>query len=84
MIDIVDPHNPALGDSAAKLRGLADYAGLHGGSLGRIEAAIMVGEVLVRINLMDENIRTEAFKVVTSADVEAIFRERGTSKREDA
>jgi type III restriction enzyme len=82
--DIVDPHNPALGDSAAKLRGLADYAGLHGGSFGRIEAAIMAGESLIRIDLKNEDICAEALKVVTSADVEALFHARGTSRRGNA
>lgn len=79
--NLVDPHNPALGDSAAKLRGLAEYANLHGESFRRIEAVIMDGDNLIRINLMDPTLNAIALKVVTSNDVEEVFRDFGSSKR---
>ncbi len=75
VVDIIDPHNPNLGDAADKLVGLAQYAELHGDSFGRIESIILDGDDIRRLNLQDREIREQAKKVRTSAEVLRLFEE---------
>ena len=80
VVDIVDPHNPNLGDAAEKLAGLACYAEKHGAKFGRIESIIVEEDTEIRrLNLQDEAIREKAKAVRTAADVEKLFQEKAVS-----
>ena len=79
-IDIIDPHNPNLGDAADKLAGLANYAEQHGAKFGRIESIIIENDTDIRrLNLQDAAIREQAKAVRTAADVEKLFEEAAAS-----
>jgi type III restriction enzyme len=79
IVDIIDPHNPNLGDAADKLAGLAQYAEMHGNGYGRIESIIMAGDSIRRLNLQDTAVRDRATKVRTSADVMRVFEDLAVS-----
>jgi len=75
VVDIIDPHNPNLGDAADKLSGLAAYAEQHGGSYGRIESIIIDNDDIRRLNLQDKAIRERAKTVRTATEVQRLFAE---------
>ena len=54
---IVDPHGHHLEDSLVKLQGLADFAREFGDEFHRIEAISKVGNSLVVLDLMKEEVR---------------------------
>ena len=79
-IDIIDPHNPNLGDAADKLAGLAAYAERHGAKYGRIESIIVVNDTDIRrLNLQDSAIRARAKGVRTASDVQKLFDDAAVS-----
>ncbi len=79
VVDIIDPHNPNLGDAAPKLVGLAEYAEKHGESYGRIESIIVVNDELRRLNLQAANLREKAKLVTNTSDVLSLFEQDATT-----
>jgi len=78
---IVDPHGYHLADAAAKLRGLATYAELHGASFARIDAVIQDSEgALLALDLKSESVR-EAIQAHTGDSVLPLFQGHGGSHR---
>lgn len=75
VVDIIDPHNPNLGDAADKLAGLAHYAEQHGASFGRIESIIVENDEIRRVNLQDKAIRDRAKQVRTTTELQSLFAE---------
>ena len=73
VVDILDPHDPGLGDAPDKARGLAKFAEVHGASFGRIELIAEIGGALRRLDLKDENVRKQVFEAPSSAHLKAIF-----------
>lgn len=78
-VDIIDPHNPNLGDAADKLAGLAVYAERHGAKFGRIESIIVDGDDIRRLDLQDPVVRDRAKSVRTAPDVQKLFEEAAVS-----
>ena len=64
VVDVLDPHDPGRDDWVPKVKGLAEYAGKHWQSMGRIEAMILVDGNLKKLNLSIEQNRER----VLSAD----------------
>ena len=74
VVDIIDPHDPNMGDAADKLAGLAGYAEKHGAHYGRIESIILdSGGNIRRLNLQDASIQEQAKAVKTAPDVLHLF-----------
>jgi type III restriction enzyme len=73
VVDILDPHNPDLGDAPAKAQGLAKFAQTHGPAFGRIEVIAEVGGILRRLDLKDETIRERVQAATTPAHLRALF-----------
>ncbi|MFF9128530.1 DEAD/DEAH box helicase [Streptomyces sp. NPDC014889] len=78
-ISIVDPHGTHLPDAADKLRGLARYAERHGEYFARVDA---VGDgpdgKLLRLNLLDGQVREQAALATSGNDVKDLFARLGT------
>jgi type III restriction enzyme len=60
---IVDPHGFHLADASAKLKGLADYASVHGDDFDRIDAVVEIDGNLLALDLRSESVREEVAKV---------------------
>ena len=73
VVDILDPHDPNLGDAPAKAHGLAKFAQLHGPAFGRIEVVAEIGGALRRLDLKDEDVRRRVFAASTPAHLRATF-----------
>jgi type III restriction enzyme len=73
VVDILDPHDPNLGDAPAKAHGLAKFAQVHGPAFGRIEVIAEVGGVLRRLDLKDEDVRRQIFAASTPAHLRSLF-----------
>jgi len=73
LVDILDPHNPDLGDAPAKAHGLAKFALAHGAAFGRIELIAEVGGILRRLDLKDERVRKGVLAATTPAHLRALF-----------
>ena len=70
-VSIVDPHGHHLADALPKLRGLAQFAATHGGSLHRVESvARMKDDTLRVLDLADPDIRKA---VIEADDIEALY-----------
>ena len=67
VVDLLDPHWPAIRDAVPKVIGLADYAAAHGVRFGRIEAIILDGDAVLRLDLKNKKVR-EALAVVESSE----------------
>lgn len=72
-VDILDPHNPGLEDSAAKARGLAHFAERHGSAFGRIWFMAEVNGKLRYLDLKNQAVRERVFKADTPAMIKALF-----------
>jgi type III restriction enzyme len=73
MVDILEPHSPALADSYAKAKGLAQFAAKHKMDFGRIEVIRLVGKVIQRLDLMDATKRAQVLAVDSNAALDLIF-----------
>lgn len=73
LVDILEPHSSSLTDSYAKARGLAKYAEKHYSSFGRIELIRVVGGVIKRLNLNDDETRRKVLMVDTNAGLDLVF-----------
>lgn len=60
---IVDPHGFHLADAAGKLKGLAEYAVLHGDRYDRIHAVAEVDGKLLALDMRSETVRQAVGKV---------------------
>lgn len=68
--DIVDPHGHHLADALPKLKGLAQYAGIHGNAYRRVEAISEVDKKLRVLDLTQPDVR-EA--VLRASDVSSLY-----------
>lgn len=73
VVDILEPHSPALTDSFAKAKGLAQFAAKHSMDFGRIEVIRLVGKVIHRLDLMDAINRNRVLTVDSNAALDLIF-----------
>ena len=73
---LIDPHGFHLADAAGKLKGLAEYAAIHGDMFDRIEAVAEVDKVLLALNLKSEAVR-DAVAKVKDGEVKALFEKLG-------
>ncbi|MDE0126603.1 MAG: DEAD/DEAH box helicase family protein [Bryobacterales bacterium] len=72
MASIVDPHGHHLADALPKLRGLAEFAAMHGESFHRIESVARMNDGALRVlDLTDPDIRRAIARAV---DTQALFR----------
>lgn len=73
IVDILEPHSPALTDSYAKAKGLAQFAAKHAMYFGRIELSRLVGNDIKRLDLMDATNRKRVLAVDSNAALDLIF-----------
>ncbi len=73
VVDILEPHSPALTDGYAKAKGLAQFAAKHSMDFGRIEVIRLVGKVIHRLDLMDATNRQRVLAVNSNAALDLIF-----------
>ena len=66
VVDILEPHSLSHDDSAAKAKGLADFALRHGDEFGRIELIIKEGDKLVRLDVNKDDMRDKVRAVSTN------------------
>jgi type III restriction enzyme len=53
VVDILEPHSPALADSYAKAKGLAQFAAKHAMQFGRIVLIRLDGNEIKRLDLAE-------------------------------
>ncbi|UPW15016.1 DEAD/DEAH box helicase family protein [Gordonia amicalis] len=77
---IVDPHGAHLGDSAPKLKALAQYADEHGDAFDRIIAiGVVTGGDLIGLNLKSPKVRAAVYGApADSESVKALYADLGT------
>ena len=73
VVDILEPHSPALTDGYAKAKGLAKFAADHRMDFGRIEVIRLVGQVIHRLDLMNATNRKRVLSVDSNAALDLIF-----------
>ena len=73
VVDVLDPHDPNLGDAPDKAKGLANFAEQYGSKFGRIELIADVGGNLRRLNLKDASTRQRIRGATTSAQLVLLF-----------
>lgn len=73
IVDILEPHSPALSDNYAKAKGLAQFAAKHAMAFGRIEMIRMVGSDIRRLDLIDAETRKKVLKVDSDAGLDLVF-----------
>jgi type III restriction enzyme len=69
---IVDPHGFHLADATAKLKGLAEYAELHGDAFDRIDAVVEIDKKLLALDLRSK-VNREAVMKVSDGGVKELF-----------
>jgi type III restriction enzyme len=77
---IVDPHGAHLGDSAPKLKALAEYADEYGDVFGRIIAVGVEREGVLRgLDLKSSKIRRAVYESLADTDsIKALYEKHGT------
>lgn len=73
LVDILEPHSPALADSYAKAKGLAQFAAKHPGAFGRIELIRLDGNEIKRLDLDDPKNRAKVLAVDSNAGLDLVF-----------
>lgn len=73
IIDILEPHNPALADSWAKAVGLAKFASKHGDRVGRIELIRVDGNHIKRLDVNDNYNRQKVLAVNSNQHLDQLF-----------
>lgn len=73
IVDILEPHSPALADSYAKAKGLAQFATKHAMHFGRIELIRVVGKEIKRLDLIDVKNRKRVLAVDSNAGLDLVF-----------
>jgi hypothetical protein len=66
VVDVLEPHSLSHDDSAAKAKGLADFALSHGDEFGRIELIIKEGDELIRLDVNKDDVRDKVRAVSTN------------------
>ncbi len=74
MVDVLEPHSPALKDNLAKAKGLANYA-KENVNAARIQLIRMDGngETFVRLNLTNSLVREKILKAISNEELDHIF-----------
>jgi type III restriction enzyme len=72
-VDILEPHSPALADSYAKAKGLAQFAAKHAMRFGRIELIRLDGTAIKRLDLVDAENRKRVLTVDSNAGLDLVF-----------
>jgi len=72
-VDILEPHSPALADSYAKAKGLAQFAAKHAMQFGRIELIRLDGNNIRRLDLIDVASRKRVLAVDSNAGLDLVF-----------
>ena len=67
MVDILEPHSPALPDSYAKAKGLAQFTARHWKQFGRIELIHVEGAEIKRLDLAEPEQRANVLKIDSNA-----------------
>jgi type III restriction enzyme len=73
VVDILEPHSPALTDSYAKAKGLAQFAAKHAMHFGRIELIRLEGNAIKRLDLIDSETRKRVLAVDSNAGLDLVF-----------
>lgn len=73
IIDILEPHNPALADSWAKAVGLAKFASKHGDRVGRIELIRVEGNHIKRLDVNDNHNRQKVLAINGNQHLDQLF-----------
>jgi type III restriction enzyme len=73
LVDVLEPHSPALTDSYAKAKGLAQFAAKHWSQFGRIELIRLEGKSIKRLDLAESAIRSKVMAVDSNAALDLIF-----------
>lgn len=73
VVDILEPHMPALSDSYAKAKGLAQFASKHWKDFGRIELIRIEGNDIKRLDLAEPNIRAKVLAVDSNAGLDLVY-----------
>jgi type III restriction enzyme len=73
VVDILEPHSLSYDDSAAKAKGLADFALRHGDLFGRIELIFKKGNDLVRLDVNRVDLRDKVRAVSSNEHLRQLF-----------
>lgn len=73
VVDILEPHSPALTDSYAKAKGLAQFAAKHWSQFGRTELIRLEGKEIKRLDLADPDNRAKVLAVNDNAGLDLVF-----------
>ena len=73
VVDILEPHWSIGGDSAAKAKGLAEFATRHGDKFGRIELIIKEGGSLRRLDVNRGDLRDKVRAVGGNEHLRQLF-----------
>lgn len=72
-MDVLEPHSLNQDDSAAKAKGLADFALRHGDEFGRIELIIKEKDKLVHLDVNDGKVRDKVRAVSNNEHLRQLF-----------
>lgn len=72
-VDILEPHSPALADSYAKAKGLAEFAAKHWKEFGRIELIRVNGKDIKRLDLAEPDNRAKVLAISDNAGLDLVF-----------
>jgi type III restriction enzyme len=83
LFDILEPHDPSLGDNYAKAVGLAQFAERHGHLFGRIELirknrTLAGGERYFRLDLNRIDVRRQVLPINSNEQLDQIFGREAT------
>lgn len=73
VVDILEPHMPALSDSYAKAKGLAQFASKHWKDFGRIELIRIEGNDIKRLDLAEPDMRAKVLAVDSNAGLDLVY-----------
>jgi len=73
VVDILEPHSLHQDDSAAKAKGLADFALRHGDEFGRIELIVKEKDKLLRLDVNKGNVRDKVRAVSSNQHLRQLF-----------
>ncbi len=73
VVDILEPHSLSHDDSAAKAKGLADFALRHGDEFGRIELIVKEKGNLIRLDVNKSDVRDKVRTVSDNQHLRQLF-----------
>lgn len=82
-VDVLEPHDPSLGDNFEKAVGLARFAERHGTLFGRIQmirkqSSPAGGEYYARLGINKESTIKQLLLVTSNPQLDALFSSSGT------